>query len=60
MPSTKRPGSTLYCEIPPDLHARLRRLAHDNRRTVTAEVILALEAHLGGGKRTRKENSEKE
>jgi hypothetical protein len=48
MPATRRPGKRLlYVELPEALGQQLDALAQHNRRTVTAEVILALEAHLG-------------
>jgi hypothetical protein len=48
MPTQKRPGKRhLYVEIPEALGEALDALAARNRRTITAEVIIALEAHLG-------------
>lgn len=39
-------SSPLFTELPPDLHERLRDRARATRRSVTAEVIIALESHL--------------
>jgi hypothetical protein len=48
MPSAKRPGKRhLYVEIPEALGARLDAEALRNRRSITMEVRMALEAHLG-------------
>ncbi len=47
MPTVRRPGKrTLYVELPEELWERLNTLAETNRRKITAEVVLALEAHL--------------
>jgi hypothetical protein len=47
MPTTRRPNvSTLFAEISPDLHARLRERAKATCRPVTTEVVIALERHL--------------
>jgi hypothetical protein len=49
MPPQKRPGKRhLYVEIPETLGEQLDELAKRNRRTITAEVVLALEKHLAG------------
>ncbi len=47
MPAEKRPGKrTLYIEAPEELGERLDTLLKQTRRTITAEVILALEFWL--------------
>lgn len=47
MPKEKRPGvRALYVELKEELGARLEALAEQNRRTLKAEVVLALERHL--------------
>jgi hypothetical protein len=47
VPSSKRPGKRhLYIEIPEALGQALEALADKNRRTITAEVTIALENHL--------------
>jgi hypothetical protein len=48
MPSAKRPGKRhLYVEIPEALGERLDAQALRNRRSITMEVRMALEVHLG-------------
>jgi hypothetical protein len=58
MPRRQRPGewAILYAEIKPELHAALKERAATERRSVTAELTIALERHLGAksGKRTKK------
>lgn len=47
MPTKRRPGvRQLYTEIPDALAELLDALSQRNRRTLTAEVIIALERHL--------------
>jgi hypothetical protein len=47
MPAIPRPGKqTLYAELPSDVYQRLRDRAERCRRTLTAELILALEWYL--------------
>jgi predicted transcriptional regulator len=47
MPAEKRAGKrTLYIEAPEELGERLDTLLKQTRRTITAEVILALEFWL--------------
>ena len=41
-----RQGTPMTVYLPPALRAALDALADDNRRTLTAEVVMALEAHL--------------
>jgi hypothetical protein len=48
VPKEKRTGvRTLYVELSEELGRRLEALAARNRRTLKAEVVLALERHLG-------------
>ncbi len=41
-----RTGVALHIYIPPDIRAAMDALAGDNRRPLTTEVLIALEAHL--------------
>jgi hypothetical protein len=42
----KRTGVPLHIYVPPELRAAMDALAERNRRLLTTEVIMALEAHL--------------
>jgi hypothetical protein len=42
----RRTGVPLHVYIPPDLRAAMDRLAGENRRSLTSEVMIALENHL--------------
>lgn len=47
--ATKKPvryGSPLRIWIPPKLRRHFDRLSHKGRRTLTAEIVMAMEAHL--------------
>jgi hypothetical protein len=47
MPTIPRPGKqTLYAELPPEIYRRLKERAERCRRTLTGELILALEWYL--------------
>lgn len=43
-PSTNKPGKMI--RVPGDVHAKLAKLAAQRKRTLTAENVLAIEAHL--------------
>ena len=47
MPRRKRPGewAVLYVEVPPELKAKMQAIADRHRRSLTAELIVALEAY---------------
>lgn len=48
-PEPRRPNRTgvpLHVYIPPDIREALDAMAEDNRRPLTSEVLIALEAHL--------------
>jgi hypothetical protein len=49
MPRRKRPGewTVLYVEVPPALKAQMQAKADENRRSLAAEVMIALEKHVG-------------
>lgn len=53
----RHPG-VLYVKLDPEMMRNLRQLAQRNERSITAEVRIALKAHLGltgNGKRARQE-----
>jgi hypothetical protein len=51
MPTVPRPGlRPVYVELEQDLADRLEALAGRNRRTLKAEITIAIEKHVGGEK----------
>lgn len=42
--------SVLFIRVPSAMHRKLKKLAEQNRRTLTAEAQLALEAHVAAEK----------
>lgn len=46
------PTIQIALRLPPELHAKLTKLAKSERRSVNGEAVLAIEAHVKGeGKR---------
>lgn len=46
MTRANRTGKAVQVYLPPELHARLQALVDANRRSITDEVVHALERHL--------------
>jgi predicted transcriptional regulator len=44
------PSSVLYLRLPSALHRQLAKLAAQNRRTLTLEAQVAIEAHMAAEK----------
>lgn len=45
-PKPNRTGVPLYVYVPPEIRSAIDELAERNRRPLTSEVLIALEAHL--------------